>query len=453
MTSFTLKLPFNIHYSWVIVFALSVVQIFGTSISFSAGIMVAPLTNSFGGFGWNVALVGAGIGTYYLTGACMAPITGYLGDRYGARKMLLLSAVMYFISMNLLGLITSVWQFFIVFGVMLATTQSLAMVPLMATVSGWFKKRLGLGIGVLYGAGGIGAATFAPVVGTLIESIGWTSTFMSLGFLGGGMLLTMLIIVRNKPSDIGLLPYGSDIDEAVITTTAVTKQADQTRAKYFNRAARTTKPFWYLPMIHGFGCAGHGVILIYILPYAMYQGAFSSLGAAGTILTVLSLVSIVSRLTAPILAEKFGTRKMMFISLLIQGITVLGLMFAVEPWAFYLFSAVFGLGFGAEWTAYIVINKQYYGEGPMGHVYGVEQSGALLGHAVATILCGGLLGLFNIYFDAGVSFMMIFIVSILFNVAGLIFILLLQDTSKIIIPDWEKHIPQSAPESITGMTD
>ncbi|HCG90507.1 MAG TPA: hypothetical protein DEZ08_01530 [Dehalococcoidia bacterium] len=89
----------------------------------------------------------------------------------------------------------------------------------------------------------------------------------------------------------------------------------------------------------------------------------------------------------------------------------------------------------------------------MGHVYGVEQSGALLGHAVATILCGGLLGLFNIYFDAGVSFMMIFIVSILFNVAGLIFILLLQDTSKIIIPDWEKHIPQSAPESITGMTD
>jgi sugar phosphate permease len=355
--------------------------------------------------------------------------------------------------MNLLGLITSVWQFFIVFGVMLATTQSLAMVPLMATVSGWFKKRLGLGIGVLYGAGGIGAATFAPVVGTLIESIGWTSTFMSLGFLGGGMLLTMLIIVRNKPSDIGLLPYGSDIDEAVITTTAVTKQADQTRAKYFNRAARTTKPFWYLPMIHGFGCAGHGVILIYILPYAMYQGAFSSLGAAGTILTVLSLVSIVSRLTAPILAEKFGTRKMMFLSLLIQGITVLGLMFAVEPWAFYLFSAVFGLGFGAEWTAYIVINKQYYGEGPMGHVYGVEQSGALLGHAVATILCGGLLGLFNMYFDAGVSFMMIFIVSILFNVAGLIFILLLQDTSKVIIPDWEKHIPQSAPESITGMTD
>ena len=115
-------------------------------------------------------------------------------------------------------------------------------------------------------------------------------------------------------------------------------------------------------------------------------------------------------------------------------------MFAGDAWAFYVFAAVFGLGFGAEWTAYIVINKQYYGDGPMGHVYGVEQAGALLGHAVATILCGMLLGLFNLYFDAGISFMMIFVVSILFNVCGLVFILLLQDTSEVIIPDWENKV-------------
>ena len=61
LSSPSIKLPFGIHYSWLIVFALSIVQIFGTSISFSAGIMVAPLTNASLGFGWNVALVGAGI--------------------------------------------------------------------------------------------------------------------------------------------------------------------------------------------------------------------------------------------------------------------------------------------------------------------------------------------------------------------------------------------------------
>tara|TARA_A100001037_G_scaffold305991_1_gene348507 strand:- start:21198 stop:22568 length:1371 start_codon:yes stop_codon:yes gene_type:complete len=433
-------LPFGIHYSWLIVFALSVVQIFGTSISFSAGIMVAPLTNPEIGFGWNVALVGAGIGFYYLTGAIMAPITGYLGDRYGARKMLLCSGLLYFISMNLLGQINAVWQFFLVFGVMLAMTQSLAMVPLMATISGWFKQKLGIGIGILYAAGGIGAAAFAPIVGTSIESFGWNVTFMVLGCLGGGVLLSLLVIVRNHPSDLGLSPYGSEPGTITRKPTAEEKALNKIKAKVFNKEVRKTTPFWYLPMIHGFGCAGHGVILIYILPFAIHRGVFESLGAAGTILTVLSLVSIVSRLTAPILAESFGTRKMMFISLLIQGSTVFWLMFAGDAWAFYVFAAVFGLGFGAEWTAYIVINKQYYGDGPMGHVYGVEQAGALLGHAVATILCGMLLGLFNLYFDAGISFMMIFVVSILFNVCGLVFILLLQDTSEVIIPDWENKV-------------
>ena len=446
----SVKLPFGIHYSWLIVFALSVVQIFGTSISFSAGIMVAPLTNSSTGFGWNVALVGAGIGLYYLTGAIMAPITGYLGDRYGARKMLLCSALLYLISMNLLGQISEIWHFFMIFGMMLAVTQSLAMVPLMATISGWFRQKLGIGIGILYAAGGIGAALFAPLVGGSIETFGWNTTFMALGCLGGTVLLSLLFIVRNHPSDLGLTPYGSEPGLVFKKPSSEDKELNKINAKIFNREVRKTSPFWYLPMIHGFGCAGHGVILIYILPFAIYKGAFESLGAAGTILTVLSLVSIVRRLTAPILAESFGTRKMMFLSLTIQGLTVFWLMFAVDPWAFYVFAAVFGLGFGAEWTAYIVINKQYYGDGPMGHVYGVEQAGALLGHAVATILCGMLLGLFNLFFNEGISFLMIFVVSILFNVFGLVFILLLQDTSKVIIPDWKS---EATPNNINAVNE
>ena len=40
------------------------------------------------------------------------------------------------------------------------------MVPLMATISGWFRQKLGIGIGILYAAGGIGAAIAADAVNT-----------------------------------------------------------------------------------------------------------------------------------------------------------------------------------------------------------------------------------------------------------------------------------------------
>ncbi len=79
--------------------------------------------------------------------------------------MLLAAALMYLISMFLLGQVTEVWHFFIFFGMLLSLTQSLAMVPLMAAVSQWFRRRLGLGVGVLWGAGGVGTGLLAPFIG------------------------------------------------------------------------------------------------------------------------------------------------------------------------------------------------------------------------------------------------------------------------------------------------
>ena len=47
-----------------------------------------------------------------------------------------------------------------------------------------------------------------------------------------------------------------------------------------------------------------------------------------------------------------------------------------------------GSGFGGEWTGYLIINRQYFGDGPMGTVYGWQTTGALMGHFIATSLAG-----------------------------------------------------------------
>ncbi len=207
MSASRIRVPF--HYSWVIIGILATVQIFGSSISMAAGIMVPPLSDPDGDFGWSIFTVGAALATYYLFGAIFAPISGWLGDRYGSRKMLLAAGVMYAASMILLGQTTEVWHFFLFFGVMLALTQSLAMVPLMAAVSGWFRRRLGLAIGILWAAGGIGTGILAPVIGFAIDGIGWNGTFFLIGAIGGGSMLLLLPLMRNRPSDLGIEPYGA----------------------------------------------------------------------------------------------------------------------------------------------------------------------------------------------------------------------------------------------------
>ena len=438
------RLPF--HYSWIIVAILAVVQIFASSISMAAGIMLPPLTDDSGPFGWNESLVTLGIAAYYGFGAIYAPITGWLGDRFGSRLMLLAAACLYLVSMLLLSQISQVWHFFLFFGVLLSLTQSLGMVPLMASISGWFRRRLGLGIGILWAAGGVGTAAFAPIAGWLIETVGWQGNFLVIGLVGGIAMLALVPLMKSRPADVGIDPYGARPGDSVPVRLA--KNMERLRIKTFNQHIRRTKPFWNLPLIHGLGCAGHGIILIYVAKYAIDTGVFNSLAGAGIILAIISLVSIISRFGTPVLAEIYGTRRMMAVSLTIQAITVPIIMFGpAEPWLFYLFAVSFGLGFGGEWTGYLIINRQYFGDGPMGTVYGWQTTGALMGHFVATALAG------LIMFATG-SYLAVLSLSMAYSFGGVVVIALLDSNSKVLIPDWESELPDDArlrPPPNTGM--
>ena len=58
------------------------VQVIGSAISQSAGIMVAPLRDPHGDFGWGIGMIGTLMVVYYVVGAVFAPISGWLGERY-----------------------------------------------------------------------------------------------------------------------------------------------------------------------------------------------------------------------------------------------------------------------------------------------------------------------------------------------------------------------------------
>ncbi len=431
------RLPRGIHYSWAIVAVLAVVQIFGSSIFFVAGIMVPPLSDETGEFGWSVFQITAAISVYYLFSAVYAPISGHLGDRFGARPMMLVGIVMYGLGMASLGFVSEVWHFFLFYSVFMSATASITMVPLMASISGWFRRRLGVGIGILWAVGGIGTAILAPLIAEMLDIFGWRDTFLIVGAAGSGIMLLLWPFIRSKPADIGLEPFGTAESDPppVVRTPAVTKL----RLKVFNQNIRRTRAFWNLPLIHALGCAGHGIVLIFVVPFAVNQGI--SLTTAALTISILSLVSIVSRLGSPILAETYGPRKLMAASLLIQGLTVFILFWAHDVWTFYLFAVVFGFGFGGEWTSYLEINRRYFGDGPMGGAYGWQMTGAMMGHAVTTVLAGLVIFTTN-------SYVLVFALSAAFSLTGLVVIATLDSTAHVLIPDWEDSLPaeaQSAP--------
>ena len=430
---YTAGSPSKLHYAWIIVAILSVAELIGSAMFLIEGIMVAPLNDPDGDFGWSIRSISVVIAFQYLVGAIFAPISGWLGDRYGPRKLIVACGLLYGGGMIFLGVTTELWHLFLAFGIMLAITGSISFVTLQAAVSPWFKLRLGLSIGILQAAGGVGAAIMAPVIATLLETVGWRNTFWSIGIVGGSIFLLLAIFFRNYPRDMGLRAYGTREDDppVVVRESAI----EQLRLKVFNQHARRTKAFWNLPIIHALGCAGHGIILIYIIPIAVAQGI--SLTSGAIILTILSLVSIIGRFATPVLCDIYGSKQMMSLSLAIQGLSVLILFVSQDLWAFYIFAAVFGLGFGGEWTGYLVINRRYYGDGPIGSCYGWQMTGSLVGHALITVLSG------LIIYATG-SFNPILALSIATSLGGVVAIALLEPTDKVLIPDWEQSLPPEA---------
>ena len=429
----------GLHYAWVIVVVLALVQVIGLSINFASGVLVQPLADPQGEFGFSLGDIGLSISLYYLSAALLSPVAGWVGDRYGGRRLMVVGALMYGTVLLGVGVVSEPWHLLLSFGVLRGTVQAIFMVPLMAVVSGWFQRRLGLGTGLLWAAGGIGPAIMSPLLAGLVTSIGWTASFFSVGAVAGLFFLSMAVLFRDRPSDLGLKPFGATASDLLYSTrnTAVA----ELRARVFNRSTRQTKAFWNLPTIHALGCVGHGIILLLIVQMAVDRGI--DFGTAAWTLSVISLVSIPSRILAPVLAERLGSRRVMAAALLVQGLSVAYLFSAQSTWEFMLFSAIFGVGFGGEWTAYLVINRQYFGNGPMGTVYGWQMSGAFLGHALISWVAG-------VIVDVTGSFDIVIALSMAASLGGVLAIVMLEPTSHTLIPDWEEELPpeaRSAPAS------
>ena len=423
------------HYAWVILGILAVVQIFGQSISMSAGIMVpelrAPLDEG-GRFGWSAGIIGAALAGYYLVGSLTSPFSGRMGDILGARKLLIAGGILFGSSMIMIGFITHVWQFFLVYSVLLALTSSITIVPLMAAINPWFRRRLGLGIGLMWAAGGLGAALLAPVYSMLLESFGWTTTFVIIGAVGGGVTLALVPFYRNQPAEKGTLAYGSTANDK--PAASFSADAAKVRLKVFQRQMRHTRAFWNLPVIHGLGCAGHGIVLIFVVDFAVQRGIDFTTGAV--ILTIVQIFSIGGRFAVPIITERIGGKPIMATALAIQALSVAILFIAQDVWAFYLFGAVFGLGFGGEMSAYPVVNRQYFGTGPVASVYGLQISGAMMGHCISTVAAGVIIQF--------IGYEPAFILSMAFSGLGVMIILTLETTKRELIPDWEDQLPPEA---------
>ncbi len=425
----------SVHYAWAIVAIAAVMRLFSSSFRSSSSVLIPRLVDSFG---WSYGAVGFGFALQWVVSGMLGPSAGWLGDRYGARVTMTIGAVLFIAGMVLTGFMTSLWQFYLFFGIILSASMGIFQVPLTASVTMWFRRHLGTGMGILQSAQGIGPLVAVPIMLLVIALFGGGLTglraaFWVPGIIGGVAILGLVRFFYNEPAQIGLRPLGASESEPVRQVQR--GEVARIRTKVFFKQAQRTLAFWNLIGIHFWGCAGHAIVLVYLVAIAESEGVSPGL-AAGAFVT-MSVTSTITRFAVPVLADHLGSKGVMAVCFFLQTTPILLLFFATDPWQFYLFAVLFGIGFGGEMSAFPIINRQYYGSAPIGTTYGWQMMGAGIGMATGSLI-GGWLRDWTGNFDATMG------LSLAMSVVGVISIILLPTTRRHQLPDWEQELPPEA---------
>jgi MFS family permease len=379
----------KLHYAWVVLFAACMLNIASRADHGSFGVFVEPLVELFG---WSRGDISAAYSIAFIVGLPAVVIMGWLGDRYGARWLMIGATLLITAGTYLIGTVTELWQFYVFYGFFVGSMGHAAFTVLLPVIlTRWFDRHMGLAVGIYWAAMGIGPMVFAPLFRWLIETRGWAPAFTLIAMVVGVILLGFSLLIRSSPRELGLAPYGAEKSPPEPQTPRSVGIAPAGL-----REVLRERPVWLLIAIHFLGCAGHSVILAHVVSMAITQG-ISGMEAAAA-LSIISGASAVSRFACALLTAHFGGRVVLTLALIGQGAPIFILFFADGPWTFYAFALIFGLCYGGEMVGFPIINRQMFGAAaPLSTIYSLEMVGAGTGMALGGWLGGFLFDLSGAY--------------------------------------------------------
>jgi MFS family permease len=329
-----------------------------------------------------------------LIGSLFALGIGRFIDRLGTRVVLSAVAVALGAVVIAMSGAQSFWALAVAVTLTRGLGQSALSVISLAMVGQWFVRRIDIAMAIYSIVLSIGFMIAFPVVGSLVQSIGWRAAWMSIGVALIIVLAPLSwLFVRRSPESIGVAPDG----QAHHVHPAHLVHADGATIK----EALNTPAFW----IFSIGAALYGLV-------ASGVGLFneSILAERGFGPDVYYQTLIVTALTA--LAGNFGggwlAMRMSLSTLLAISLFVLSLGLAALPHVstvlhVMLWATAMGLGGGLVMVLFFSVWPRVYGRRHLGRIQGAAQAMTVVASAVGPLmlawcveLTGSYAGMFNI---------------------------------------------------------
>lgn len=367
--------PRGLYYGWYIALAGagSNFLLLGLAV-FGMGVFFEPMRKELG---WSATALAAGQSVRSAEQGFLAPVTGYLIDRLGAKTMARAGVILLSAGMALLSTVHAFWLFYLA-SMVVALGQSMGgMNAFSLTLMRWFDRNRGRAVGLMNTGNGAGYFT-VPILTALVVAVGWRHTLLiTSGFvLVCGLPLTM--VIRPGPELYGLRPDGDPAPApAPSADTAPGKPSGKTAARTDTGMAVAevlrTPAFYLLVLTNAAGGSAQNAWVVFQIPHLLLRG-FSPT-AIGVFVASYGLLQISLRFALGWLGDSIGRRRLFMVSHALQAAGLL--MFAnVTPARMWLLG-LYGLSFGVGQASWIVssqtITADYFGTRRFATLRGLAQ--------------------------------------------------------------------------------
>ncbi len=306
------------------------------------------------------------------------PVAGYFIDKFGIRNLMLVGSVLIFLGWVLGGTIaTSVFHFYIFYGVLAGTGAGIIYIATVANAVKWFPDKRGLAAGLTAaGFGGGSALTLIPISAS-ISSMGWAGAMAAWGVGQGVVAIVMALILHHPPK--GWLPKDWVQPKAVA----------QTRREFSAAQMLTQKEFYIMYFMFLMVCTGGLMTTGNMSQIAKSLNVFDAkvmgIAIVPFVATVAGVTNAFARIMWGAVSDRFGREYTMAFAFALEGVLIFMMtQISGSPIAFMILMPFVFLAWGEIYALFSAITGDVFGPKNASGNYGILYTAK----GLASILAG-----------------------------------------------------------------
>lgn len=341
----------KIFYGWFVVAGCVMIMALGYAPLVScASLFIKPITEDLGIARSAYTLVNT-IST--LLGVFLAPVAGKLMSSKHMHKILVTCIAGVSISYGMFSVANSlpVFYFIAIFVGIFAAGST--MIPISVVITNWFQKQRGLATSIAMAGSGIGGAILSPVIGKLITGYGWRQTYVVIAAVMFCALVPIgVFIIRQKPSDKGLQPYGYG-------ESTNEKKSSSTVEWNVSLKELKSKPLFWAFILGITLIALTGAIISHI-PSAVMDAGYSTAKAA-SITSIYMAIAVPGKLLLGHIFDKYGAKAGIIFGNTAFFLSTITLLFISAEPLLYIMAVLFGFGTCIGTVSVSVLTSKLFG--------------------------------------------------------------------------------------------